>query len=69
MILVLTIFFVIVSEFVNTAIEKLGDLYTKEYNEEVKKIKDIAAGSVTLSAISAVIIGIIMFLPKILNLI
>ena len=67
--MVLTIFFVFVSEFVNTAIEKLGDLYTKEYNEEVKVIKDIAAGSVTLSAISSAIIGAIMFLPKILNMI
>ena len=67
--MVLTIFFVFVSEFVNTAIEKLGDLYTKEYNENVKIIKDIAAGSVTLSAVSALIVGIIMFLPKILNMI
>lgn len=58
-----------VSEFVNTAIEKLSDLYTKEYNENIKTIKDIAAGSVTLSAISSAIIGIIMFLPKILNMI
>lgn len=68
-ILVLTIFFVLVSEFMNTAIEMLADLYTTEYNEKIKILKDIGAGAVTLSAISSVIVGIIMFLPKILEFI
>lgn len=67
--LILTIFFVLVSEFINTAIEKLADLYTTEYNENIKIIKDIGAGAVTLSAISSVIVGMIIFLPKILNII
>ncbi len=69
LILVLTIFFVIVSEFMNTAIEMLADLYSTEYNEKIKILKDIGAGAVALSAIASVIVGIIMFLPKILNLI
>lgn len=69
LILVLTIFFVLVSEFLNTAIEMLADLYTTEYNEKIKVLKDIGAGAVLLSAIASVIIGIIIFLPKILNLI
>ena len=69
LILVLTIFFVLVSEFMNTAIEMLADLYTTEYNEKIKILKDIGAGAVTLSAIASVIVGVIMFLPKILELI
>lgn len=69
LILVLTIFFVLVSEFMNTAIEMLADLYTTKYNEKIKIMKDIGAGAVTLSAIASVIVGIIMFIPKILELI
>lgn len=69
LILILTIFFVLVSEFINTALENLADLYTTEYNEKVKNIKDIAAGTVTLSAVASIIVGIIIFLPKILNFI
>lgn len=66
-ILILTIFIVLICEVFNTAIEKLVDLYTLEYNEIAKIIKDIAAGAVTLSAIMSIIIGIILFLPKIIN--
>lgn len=69
LILILTIFFVLVSEFINTALENLADLYTTEYNEKVKNIKDIAAGTVTLAAVASIIVGIIIFLPKILNFI
>lgn len=65
-ILILTIFFVLVSEFINTAIENLCDLYTTEYNEKIKIIKDIGAGAVTLSAIASICVGLIMFLPRIL---
>ena len=52
----------------NTAIENLCDLYTTEYNEKIKIIKDIGAGAVTLAAIASVCVGLIMFLPKILIL-
>ena len=69
LILILTIFFVIICEVINTAIEKLVDLYTLDYNETAKIIKDVSAGSVTLSAIMSVIIGILLFLPKIINFI
>ena len=68
LILVLTIFFVLVSEFMNTAIENLCDLYTTEYNEKIKIIKDVGAGAVTLSAIASICVGVIMFLPKLLIL-
>lgn len=68
-ILTLTIFVVLICEVINTAIEKTVDLYTLEYNEIARIVKDVSAGAVTLSAIMSVIIGIILFLPKIINLI
>lgn len=66
-ILILTIFLVLILEVVNTAIEKLVDMYTLEYNETAKIIKDVSAGAVTLSAINSIIIGCIIFLPQILK--
>ncbi len=65
-ILVITIFFVIVTECLNTAIEKTVDMITNKYDECAKNVKDIAAGAVLFSAIASVIVGIIIFLPKIL---
>ena len=38
---------------INTAIEKMVDLITEEYNEKAKVIKDIAAGAVLISAINS----------------
>lgn len=67
-ILGLTIFLVFAFEVINTSIENLADLYTTEYNEKVKIIKDTAAGAVSLVAIGAVIVGVMIFLPKILNI-
>ena len=66
-ILVITIFGVFLAEFFNTAIESAIDGYTQEYNEKAKISKDVAAGAVTLVAVASVIIGLIIFLPKILN--
>ena len=61
------IFFVLVSELFNTSIEKTVDLCTEEYNEIAKIAKDISSGAVLLAAINSVIIGLIIFLPKIIE--
>lgn len=66
LVLVLTIFFVIVTECLNTAIEKTVDMITTKYSESAKNVKDISAGAVLFSAIASVIVGLIIFLPKIL---
>ncbi|MFS0861600.1 diacylglycerol kinase family protein [Fredinandcohnia sp. 179-A 10B2 NHS] len=50
-------------ELLNTAIENVVDLVTKEYHPIAKKAKDIAAGAVLIYAITAVIVGIIIFYP------
>lgn len=55
-------------ELVNSSIERVVDLVTKEYHPLAKQAKDIAAGAVFLYAIFSVIVGIIIFLPKIIRL-
>ena len=60
---------VISLEIVNTAIETVVNLVSPNYNELAKRAKDLAAGSVLIAAISSAIIGIIIFLPKIINLV
>lgn len=67
MILWLVIGSVLFAEMVNTAIEIMLDLYTQDFNETVKIAKDIASGAVLISSIVSVIVGGILFLPKILN--
>jgi diacylglycerol kinase len=64
-ILLITISVVMATEGMNTAVEKLCDLYFKETNSEIKLIKDVAAGSVLITAIFSVCIGLLIFLPKI----
>lgn len=63
--LVFTIGFVIVTEALNTAIEIDIDLTSPEYHPYARDTKDVAAAAVLLSVFVAVIIGLIIFLPKI----
>ncbi len=60
---------VISAEMMNSALEKLCDLVHKEYHPTIKIIKDVAAAAVLWLAIISVIIGIIIFLPKLIALI
>lgn len=67
-ILGLTIMMVISAEMVNSAIEKMVDLITREHNASAKIAKDVSAGMVLLTAIAAVVIGTLIFLPYVLDL-
>lgn len=67
-IVLLVISLVIVCEIFNTAIEKTVDLYTEEYNEIARIAKDVSAFAVFTMCIFAFIIGIIIFVPKIIVL-
>ena len=60
---------VIGSEMFNTAIETVVDMVTPYKNPKAKIAKDVAAGGVLIWAISAAIIGGIIFIPKIVALI
>src|SRR5690625_3948092 len=66
-IVLLTICLVLVMEMINTLIERLIDYFKPEQHEKAKHIKDIAAGSVLITAIFAAIIGLIIFIPKLLQ--
>ncbi|TLV01053.1 diacylglycerol kinase family protein [Dyadobacter luticola] len=54
------------AEAFNTSIEKLADLVSAEYHPVIKVVKDTAAAGVLILAISAVIVGGIIFIPKVL---
>ena len=57
---------VITAELFNTAIETTIDMITTEKNEKAKIAKDVAAGAVLVTAIASAIIGLMIFIPKIL---
>jgi len=50
-------------EGLNTAIEKVADFIHPDYHEKIGFIKDIAAGAVFFAAITAIIIGLIIYVP------
>lgn len=56
------------AEMFNTAFETLVDKVSPEHHPLAGKTKDLAAGAVLISAIISVVIGIIIFLPKIIRI-
>lgn len=57
---------VIGGEAFNTAIEILADVVCPERDERIKKVKDLSAAAVLVSALAALTIGLIVFIPKII---
>ncbi len=55
-----------VTEILNTCIEKAMDMITLERHPQIKIIKDLAAGAVLVAAITAAVVGAIIFIPKII---
>ncbi|MDT0539902.1 MULTISPECIES: diacylglycerol kinase family protein [Croceitalea] len=53
-------------EGMNTAIEKLSDFVQPDFDKKIGFIKDISAGAVMLVSIISVIVGLLIYLPKIL---
>ncbi|MDA3973085.1 diacylglycerol kinase family protein [Enterococcus thailandicus] len=67
--LFLAIFLVWIVEILNTVFENVVDMFTDFHFHPIgKKIKDMAAGAVLLTACFAVIVGLILFVPKIYQL-
>ncbi|WP_294679460.1 diacylglycerol kinase [uncultured Fluviicola sp.] len=66
--LVGTICLVFICELFNTSLETLADFVSPEKHLQIKKVKDLAAAAVFVSAFAALITGIIIFLPKIISL-
>ena len=64
--LVVVIALVFAFEMANTAIEKLCDVEEPNQNETIRAVKDISAGMVLVCAVGALVVGIVIFLPKII---
>ncbi len=63
---IVTIALIMALEGLNTAIEEIADFIHPEHHKKIGLIKDLAAGAVFIFAIAAVIIGCIMYIPKII---
>ena len=59
---------VFVAEAFNTSIETLSNTISPAYNTSIKQVKDFAAGAVLVATLTSIIVGFIIFLPKIMAL-
>lgn len=67
LILVFTIVLGLSAEMVNTAIESMTDLITRQWRAEAKIAKDVSAGMMLITAVGALIVAAVIFLPHILR--
>lgn len=58
---------VISLELTNTAIETVVNSFTEDTHPGAKRAKDVAAGAVLISAIMAIIVGVIIFTPYVMT--
>lgn len=66
LVILFTITLVFIAEMINTAIESMVDLIQEEEHQKAKIAKDVSAGMVLITATASVIVGLVIFLPKIL---
>lgn len=59
--------FVFVSEIINSAIENVCNFISPEKHTTIKKIKDLSAAAVLFAAITALIVGCLVFIPKLVD--
>ncbi|MBD0276616.1 MAG: diacylglycerol kinase family protein [Bacteroidota bacterium] len=64
--LVIVIALVWMAELFNTAMEKIMDFISKEHHPHIQVIKDMAAAAVLIAAVAAVVVGCLIFIPKLL---
>lgn len=67
-VIVIVMVMIVVAELINTAIEAVVDLVTKEYHPLAKVAKDCASAAVFVSSLLAACLYIYVFLPQIINL-
>jgi undecaprenol kinase/diacylglycerol kinase (ATP) len=68
LVLLLCIALVISLEMLNTAIERICNMYTTDYHPAIKIIKDVAAAAVLWAAMLAAVAGAVIFWPYVLQL-
>ena len=59
---------ILAAEGMNTAVEKLCDFVNPGPDPKIGRVKDIAAGGVGFAAVMAIIVGLIIYIPKVLAL-
>ena len=59
---------ILAAEGMNTAVEKLCDFVNPGPDPKIGRVKDIAAGGVGFAAVTAIIVGLIIYVPKVLAL-
>lgn len=64
---ILAIGLVMSIEGINTAIEEVADFIHPENHKKIGLIKDIAAGAVFMASFFAIVVGLIIYIPKFLN--
>ena len=69
MVVLIVIFLVFITELINTALEYLADKVSSEHDELIGKSKDLSAGAVLLSALLAIVCGLIIFIPHLITMI
>ena len=67
--LIILIGVVFITELLNSSLESLADLIEPERNELIMRAKDYSAGAVLIAAIISVVVGSLIFIPKLLDLI
>ncbi len=67
--LAIAIGMVFAAELFNSALENLSDHLSPGQNDKIKKVKDLSAAAVLVSAITALVIGCVVLLPKLFWLI
>jgi diacylglycerol kinase len=66
-IIIAAIFIVMLSELINTAVESITNLVTREWRQDAKIAKDVASGMVLIAVIGSIIVGFLIFGPKLVE--
>ncbi len=67
--LIIVIGLVFLTELFNTSLETIADAVDPEWNEKIRKAKDYSAAAVLISTFISVIVGALIFIPKLLSLV
>ena len=67
LIIFFTVVLGLVSEMINTSIESMTDLITREWRAEAKVAKDVAAGMMLLVAMGSIVVAVVIFGPYVVS--
>ena len=69
LLIIITMGTVLCAEIFNTALEELCDKFKSDPDPHIAKIKDLAAGAVLIASAAALLVGVILFLPRVMALV